>query len=340
MKRLAKTMGLLFLILFLVYILLWQPWEGSGKLSELPTTVYDGFHSPQEVQIDGYDGHCMEPFVSRDGRYLFWNNINNSSANTNLFFSRRVSGPMHFSFAGEVAGVNTEKLDGVASMTAEGDLFYTSLSTYEPKVGHYGTLFHGPFTDGKVEGAKRVSGTVDKEEFGWLNMDCEITACAREMYISSAYFQIYKPPPRKSNIVRARLSKGSYELVDNDEIMKNINTTCLEYAPCTSADRLELFFTRTYIPGWFGKGKTQLLLCRAARQSVEDPFGEPQLVGAIHEEASASDDSGKLGQELVAGGLSADKLFVEAPSLSGDGKYLYYHKRVGKTFRIWCVKRK
>ena len=101
-------------------------------------------------------------------------------------------------------------------------------------------------------------------------------------------------------------------------------------------------FSRTYLPGWFGKerGKTQLLICRAARNSVDEPFGEAQLVGAIHAEAAGADSSSDVGEELVAGGLSADKQFVEAPSISGDGKYLYYHKRVGKTFRIWCVTRK
>ena len=362
MKRLAKIIGFLLLVLFVGYVLLRQPWKGAGKLSELPTTVYQGFHSPQEVKLEGYDGHCMEPFISRDGQYLFWNNLNHSSVNTNLFFARRQSGPLHFKFGGEVAGVNTKKLDGVASMTAAGELFYTSLKSYKPKVGHYGTLFHGPFADGKVERAKKVSGRVDQDKFGWLNMDCEITACGTEMYISSAWFQMYRPPPRKSNILRALRQKGgSYELVDDDEIMKNINTSCLEYAPCTSVDRLELFFSRTYIPSWFGKnkGKTQLLICRAVRASVDEPFGEVQLVGAIHQEVAdrQGSSSGKgdgrsvgnssaarlekeVGKELVAGGLSADKMFVEAPSLSGDGRYLYYHKRVGKTFRIWCVTRK
>ena len=243
MKRLAKFAGMGLLALVVVYVLLRQPWKGAGRLAELPKTVYDGFRDPRAVEIDGYDGHCMEPFISRDGRYLFWNNLNHSSVNTNLFFARRVSGPFHFAIGGEVEGVNTDKLDGVASMTASSELFYTSLVNYKFKKGHYGTLFHGPFRDGKVEGAKKVVGRVDREEFGWLNMDCEITADGSQMYISSSWFQMYRPPPRKSNIVRAlRQADGSYELVDNDEIMKKVNTTCLEYAPCTSADGLELYF--------------------------------------------------------------------------------------------------
>ncbi len=340
MRRLGKFIGGLLFVLVMVYVLLRQPWKGSGRLDELPTSVYEAFGPPRAVTIKGYDDDAMEPFISRDGRYLFWNNLNHSSVNTNLYFARRAGGPYSFVFGGEVAGVNTEKLDGVASMTTDGTLFYTSMISYKPKKGHYGSLYWGPFADGSVAGAQKVSGTVDRDEFGWLNMDCEVTADGSEIYISDSYFQMYRPPPRKANIRRAlRVAKGRYERVgDDDPIMAEVNTSCLEYAPCISVDKLELFFSRTYIPGWFGKkrGKTQLLICRASRKSVAEPFSNVQLVGAIHQDAVGS---GSVGAELVAGGLSADKLFVEAPSLSSDGRYLYYHKRVGKKFQVWCTER-
>ncbi|MCI0535835.1 MAG: hypothetical protein L0Z50_11480 [Verrucomicrobiales bacterium] len=31
---------------------------------------------PKRVEITGYDDHAMEPFISRDGRYLLFNNLN------------------------------------------------------------------------------------------------------------------------------------------------------------------------------------------------------------------------------------------------------------------------
>src|SRR5262245_8811408 len=40
------------------------------------------------VSIEGYDGEAMEPFLTRDGRYLFFNSRNDTN-DTNLYFARR-----------------------------------------------------------------------------------------------------------------------------------------------------------------------------------------------------------------------------------------------------------
>jgi hypothetical protein len=42
------------------------------------------FSGPRAVEIVGYRDHAMEPFVSRDGRYLLFNNRNDPSENTDL----------------------------------------------------------------------------------------------------------------------------------------------------------------------------------------------------------------------------------------------------------------
>lgn len=34
------------------------------------------YADPQPVAIEGYDDHAMEPFLSRDGRHLYFNNSN------------------------------------------------------------------------------------------------------------------------------------------------------------------------------------------------------------------------------------------------------------------------
>lgn len=49
------------------------------------------FANPQPVALLGYDGDAMEPFLSRDGRYLLFNNRNDPSVNTNLHFAERVA---------------------------------------------------------------------------------------------------------------------------------------------------------------------------------------------------------------------------------------------------------
>src|SRR5258708_39741104 len=44
------------------------------------------FTNPQHVTIVGYDQNAMEPFVSPDGNYLFFNS-SNSARPTNLYYA-------------------------------------------------------------------------------------------------------------------------------------------------------------------------------------------------------------------------------------------------------------
>jgi len=84
----------------------------------------------------------------------------------------------------------------------------------------------------------------------------------------------------------------------------------LGVAPAISSDGLELFFTRVQAI----TRTARPAIYRAVRRSVEEPFDAPQKVA----------------------GLTG---FYEAPSLSEDGRRLYYHKRVGGRFAIYCVRR-
>jgi hypothetical protein len=43
----------------------------------------------------------MEPFVSRDGKYLFFNNLNEPLVNTNLHWAERVD-DLHSKHRGEI----------------------------------------------------------------------------------------------------------------------------------------------------------------------------------------------------------------------------------------------
>src|ERR1700730_10102518 len=67
--------------------------------SPTPTRAPD-FANPQRVTIAGYSGDAMEPFVTRDGRLLFFNN-SNQSADTNLFWAVRID-DLAFQFRGEI----------------------------------------------------------------------------------------------------------------------------------------------------------------------------------------------------------------------------------------------
>src|SRR5271165_5762887 len=66
-----------------------------------PPREYCGFGAPQRVTIRGYDGHSMEPFLTRDGRYLMFNNLNDPKENTNLHYAERKD-DLTFEYKGEI----------------------------------------------------------------------------------------------------------------------------------------------------------------------------------------------------------------------------------------------
>jgi len=45
-----------------------------------PAAAYTDFCAPVPVTITGHSGDEMEPFISKDGRYLFFNNRNDPAA--------------------------------------------------------------------------------------------------------------------------------------------------------------------------------------------------------------------------------------------------------------------
>ena len=92
-------------------------------------------------------------------------------------------------------------------------------------------------------------------------------------------------------------------------MLAKVNTADnLEYGACTSADGLELFFDR------FTVSSKSFAIWRAVRASAEAPFGTPQRVAALEG-------------------------FVEAQTLSPDGRSLYYQKREGDRFVFYRVTR-
>ena len=79
------------------------------------------------MQISEYDGSAMEPYISCDGRYLFFNNRNEPAEQTDILFAEK-SGDDAFPFLGPPPGVNQPPpvLDAVPSMDARGELFFIS----------------------------------------------------------------------------------------------------------------------------------------------------------------------------------------------------------------------
>jgi len=266
---------------------------------------YQAFSNPQRVTIRGYDGDAMEPFITKNGQYLLFNNRNDPRTNTNLHFAARVD-DLTFQYRGEIKGVNTPVLDGVPSLDREGNLFFVSVRSYEETLS---TLYLGRFNNGTVTGVKLVAG-VSQRKPGIVMFDAEIAADGKTLLVVDGLFTGGPVPKTATIAIAVRDDTGFHRVAASRALFRNINTQGLAYAPAISNDLLELFFTR--IPAQSGSPEPVVL--RSTRRSTEEPFGLPERVAAI---------TG----------------FVEAPTLTNDGKALYYHKRDGNRYVIYRVAR-
>ncbi len=243
----------------------------------------------------------MEPFITRDGRFLFFNNSNDPSVNTNLHYAERIN-DLTFEYKGEVGGVNTQSLEGVPTMDRDGAFYFVSTHSYKETLS---TIYQGRFSGGLVTGVKIAEG-VSKKSPRLVNFDVEVSANGQTLYFVDGVFS-GKPIPDKADIaIAVRAGEGFRRLAGSAEILKNINTDSLEYAACISPDELELFFTRIE--------KSGPVIYRSTRKKITQPFDQPERVAAI-------------------------KGFVEASTLSPDGLSLYYHLKEGERFVLYKVTR-
>lgn len=275
--------------------------EAAGSGAPPSEREYTAFANPERVTIRGYSGHAMEPFITRDGRYLFFNNSNDPSVDTNLHYAERIN-DVTFKYQGEIKGVNTKALEGVPTMDRNGNFYFVSTRSYQETLS---TIYRGRFAGGIVTGVNLVTD-ISEKRLGRVNFDVEISASGDSLYFVDGIFS-GKPVPEKADIaIAVRDGSGFRRWQNSADLLKNINTDALEYAACISPDELELFFTRL--------GDQGLAIYRSTRKTVAQPFDLP-------------------------GRLAAIEGFVEAPTLTADGRSLYYHKKEGELFVIYRVTR-
>jgi hypothetical protein len=244
----------------------------------------------------------MEPFISRDGRYLLFNNSNDPRVDTNLQYATRID-DLTFEYAGSIRGANSAALDGVPSMDASGQLYFVSTRNYPQTAA---TIYHGRFDQGAFSGLEAIDGLALKKK-GNLNFDAEISADGNTLFAVHGKFSGDPVPDAADIFIAVRDGSGFQRLPDSAAILKNINTPALEYAPAVSADLLQLYFTRG--ARYFHKPP---VILHASRTRTDEPFGMPRPVASI---------TG----------------FVEAPSLSPDGCWLYFHRNDGGRYAIYRV---
>ncbi len=264
------------------------------------------FGPPSPVTVNAYKGaNLMEPFFTRDGKYLFFNNLNSSPEDTNIHWATRKDDKT-FDYKGEVSGIATTAIEGTPSMDNSNNLYFVSTRDYATTLS---TIYSASFQNGVATNVALVEG-ISKKQPGIVNFDVEVNASGNTLYFVDGEFD-EKGHPKTADIVIATKTGNSFaRLTNSDEIMKNINTSQLEYAASISSDDLAIYFTRVAAPI---DENSKPAIYYAERKKVTDPFGEPILIQGLGD-------------------------FVEGPTISSNGKLLYYHGLQGSSYKLFLVK--
>ena len=275
--------------------------------SDAMPSVGEQFTGDRVVKIHRYDGDAMEVFISRDGKYMFFNSMKTATASKDLYYAEKLD-DYNFLFKGEITPLNTPAVEGVPTMDRDGNFYYISTANYTPR--NLVTMYQGKFKDGSVTGVKPL-GELSLHKGGWLNMDSEISDDGETMYSTQSYFERGNAFPSKSYFFQAKKTKeGFTPQIKSARIFKTINRDKIVYGASISKDELEIFYTRLLVD----ESKFESLV--ATRPHKNAPFGEPKVISAI---------TG----------------FSEAPALNEREDMIYYHKKsgVGGRFEIHALHR-
>ena len=169
--------------------------------------LHGAFGAPVPVRILGYheatqseDGpvrDVMEPFLTRDGKYLFFNNSNDPSVDTNLHWAQRID-DVTFAYMGEVPGVNTTQLEGTPSVDSEGTLYFVSPRSYGRSLS---TVYRARW-QGSVAEIDLVPGVSERVP-GIVNFDVEVSADGNELIFVAGEFHRGDSLPRTADLLHA-----------------------------------------------------------------------------------------------------------------------------------------
>ena len=259
------------------------------------------FHDPQPVTISGYGGDAMEPFVTRDGQWLLFNSASLPGVDVDIHVARAIDS-LEFEYVGRLTGANSTALDATPTVDAQGTMYFYSTRDV-PRLGY--TVHRARFANGTASSPAVVPGMPRGPDVHVF--DVEISADGETLYCSNGIYRSRAWPEEADLFIARRRGDAFVRDPDSRRIFAAINTDdALEYGAAVSRDELEIFFTRQ-------RGKVSAIH-RATRASRSDPFGLPERIAAI---------TG----------------YVEAPSVSGDGRAIYYHELEGRRFGIYRIVR-
>ncbi|HEY9680301.1 MAG TPA: hypothetical protein V6C86_01775 [Oculatellaceae cyanobacterium] len=304
MKLLVSSLALLFVCTFVGSCF------QTAALAGLEPKVRDSklYGEPQLVEIIGYSEDAMEPCVSPDGRYLFFNNSNEGSVDTHVHFAERVA-ETKFRYLGILEGSRSLKKDMAPTMTVDGHIIFTTLRSFDKD---HRSLYCGIFKNNRLTAVAPVSGNLAPSQPFWIDMDCGVDPAGQVLVVSRAQFLPFQGIPGKSDLFIAhKKADGSFMTdLDSDAVLKTVNSAALEYAPAITADGLELYFTRAGESSVAKKPTPSVEIFVSHRRDSHAAFREPRRLAALEG-------------------------FVEAPSLTMDKKELYFHKKDSTCFHIY-----
>ncbi|MGI9552473.1 MAG: hypothetical protein ACR2MT_14825 [Aurantibacter sp.] len=289
------------------------------------------FQNPRPVSVQGYYGDLMEPSISRDGQILFFNNLNadllpsGASNETDLHYAMRID-DVTFEYVGEVDGANIDnvpdqnELEGVPSSDKNNRLYFIYTGDYFDDSGpnYLKSIFYGDFSNGGLANVKSIANLGAKRSVnenpvpGEVNFDAEIHYDGEELYFVEGIFSGNSFPDEANIGLATKVNDDFVVHLDSKNLFAKINSDALEYAPSISTNRLEFYFTRA--TGSVDSG-LDFGVYAATRNSISEPWDNVERLDVI------------IGE------------ITEAPSISFDGKLLYYHQKVNGLYQIYVVER-
>ena len=265
--------------------------------STAPIDDDTSFAGPFAVAITGYDDHAMEPFLTRDGEYLVFNDRNAPADSTDLHIAARVDDST-FAYVGPLDSLNGATLDAVPTGATDGTLVFVSLRAYDST---FSTLFTSTLS-GATAGAPARLTSISTGGGGLLDFDVDLSADGQELIVARGRFTGAALPVEADLRLYRRAGAGFSPAPDGAAVFAALNTDALEFAPAMTSSGLELCFTRL-VPG------REPILMVSRRATATEAWGAPRRI------------RGPTG-------------LVEAGTWSPDGRILYFHALVNGRYVI------
>lgn len=266
------------------------------------------YNSERLVTINGYTLDAMEPNLSTDGNAMFFNSLNNGLT-TSLHYAAKVNDSV-FNYVGLVPIVNqtiTPRLDAVASLDTANNFYWVSTRTWPTIIEN---IYRIHFLNVGYTNFGRVFGDFYINAPNWLIMDAAVNYYGDKLIYCNAWFNNCNggAPCKASMGMAQKTNDSTFNKISNtNTVFASVNDTSnyIVYAPFLSKDELELYYTRLL------KNGTQTEIMVATRTSSNNAFGTPFLL------------------------IGSPAITPEAPTLTSDKLKLYFHKKIGSTYKLF-----